>query len=193
MPRGGARPGSGAKKKMQSTPPGFRWCPHCRAHKPEDEFGKDRHGRGGRYGWCKSCLSSSRRTDLRRMVRYGYQSHLSSARISGWQPLASLFEYEAIVSKGCVFGDGRIPEVHVGIDRIDSTLSYPGNAQGACRFHNCLKSGFDDDLFRIFLQRHPELRKCSDSIFRHEFRRLKLPPAKPVRPEWPMPLFDSVQ
>jgi hypothetical protein len=175
------------------SPPGKAWCAGHRDFLPAEEFQKCRAALDGLGSYCRECL---RARGSRSLAKHSnYRLHVDTARKRGLQEL-SRDEHRAITSAKCTYGNGCRPEIFVGVDRIDSTRGYPGNSQPCCSFHNNLKGIMDDDLFRIFVKRHPEHRACSNSRVIHKSRRKQAPitlPPKPAKRQVPMPLFDNLQ
>jgi len=121
-------------------------------------------------GYCRKCILS--RSKRSRAKRANYKLHVWTCGRRGLEPL-SREEHNEITSLACAFGGGQRPRIFVGVDRILASRGYPGNSQPCCAFHNNLKGVMDDDLFRIFLKRHPEHQSCSNSRVIHKSRRPK--------------------
>jgi hypothetical protein len=177
--------------KRSLAPPGKAWCAGHRDFRPAKDFTKCSGNLDGLNSYCRECIRAT--SNSRLALHSNYRLHVDTARKRGLQEL-SRDEHRRITSGKCSFGDGCRPKIFVGVDRIDSSRGYPGNSQGCCSFHNNLKGIMDDDLFRIFLKRHPEHWECSNSRVIHKSRKppVAVPPKPPKRRE-PMPLFDGLE
>jgi hypothetical protein len=174
--------------KHGNDPAGQKWCPGHQDFLPVGQFGKSRVSSDGLANYCKKCIVDQGRRA--RAKTANYKLHVWTCQRRGLQPLSEE-KFRSITSRTCSFGKGSRPTICIGVDRVVSTRDYPDNSQPACPFHNNLKGVTDDDLFRIFLSRHPEYQPCSNSRVIHKSRQARLNLTPPLSP--PAANSDPIQ
>jgi hypothetical protein len=162
---------------------GEKRCAECGRFLPVSDFYTKKITADRLQQNCKDCEN----------FRGLYYAHCGLARQLGSPPLAREI-FQMLIGRPCVWGGGMRPEIHIGIDRIDSTQGYSVlNAQPCCPRHNNLKGAIHDAAFRIHLANRPGDRKCGNQQKGSKRAQQPGPPVSaPASPaSLTLPLFDE--
>ena len=170
---------------------GEKWCKGCKHWLPVDLFHVNNEAPDGLFHRCNSCAAEEHKKY--RLAHGNYCAYCWNARKNGWDPLPRP-QYDKMILEPCTWGGGsRKDGLHIGIDRKDSTKSYPHNSQPCCPRHQSMKKTMDNEAFALHLKKHPEDRACGNMSDFSKRPQLKLPmlSPRPVEPKRPLPLFDT--
>lgn len=135
---------------------------------PLSAFHKDRNSLDGHCDWCKACRNEKRRllyakkgASMRDMF---CSARCRAARLKVQFDL-TLDQFADLLSRPCVYGGGRRPELNIGIDRKSPGADYTiENVVACCGRHNRIKSDLFtfESMLRI-VREFEEARACADT------------------------------
>lgn len=136
-------------------------CPRCKISKQPNEFGVDRHRKGGLFTSCKEChriecAGQSVDPDKRKIVEARsykkrrdsierkYTVYKSAAKKRKWSFPLSIDEFRMFWNKQCTYCGNKIETI--GLDRINSLIGYElTNIASCCIICNRMKTNMTLD------------------------------------------------